>query len=61
MEESLKAVDYTDDLDAALQATLRELIGFGGIILLVTTVVAWLINRDITGSLGGLNSVMARQ
>ncbi len=51
---------YTDDLDAAFQATLLELIGFGGIILLVATVVAWLINRDITGSLGGVSSVMAR-
>jgi methyl-accepting chemotaxis protein len=51
---------YTDDLDAAFQATLWNLIGFGGIILLVAMVVAWLINRDITGSLGGLNSAMTR-
>jgi methyl-accepting chemotaxis protein len=56
----IAAGGYTDDLDAAFQATLWELIGFGGIILLVATLVAWLINRDITGSLGGLNSVMAR-
>ena len=51
---------YTDDLDAAFQATLWELIAFGGIIFVITTAMAWLINRDITGSLGGLNSAMTR-
>ncbi|HUB46999.1 MAG TPA: methyl-accepting chemotaxis protein [Acetobacteraceae bacterium] len=51
---------YTDDLDAAFHATLWKLIIAGGAILLVTVVTAWLINHDITGSLGALNSVMAR-
>ena len=51
---------FTDDLDAEFQATLRELALTGGAILLVMLLMAWLVNRDITGSLGGLLGAMAR-
>jgi methyl-accepting chemotaxis protein len=51
---------YTDDLDADFHATLWHLTAVGGFILLVTLLAAWLINRDITRSLGGLRNAMAR-
>ncbi|HEY1932498.1 MAG TPA: methyl-accepting chemotaxis protein [Acetobacteraceae bacterium] len=51
---------YTADLDTAFHAILWELIGIGAAILLVTLLVAWLIEHDITQSLGALNSVMTR-
>lgn len=44
----------------ALAASLWRLPGIGGGILLVTVIVAWLIGRDIAGSLGGLKTAMAR-
>jgi methyl-accepting chemotaxis protein len=50
---------YTDDLDAAFHTALWELSGIGGAILLVTLLVAMLINRDISFSLGGLQTAMA--
>ncbi|HVZ31770.1 MAG TPA: cache domain-containing protein, partial [Polyangiaceae bacterium] len=49
---------YTDDLNVAFQRGLRELSLIGGVILLATLLVAWLINRDITGSLGRLRTAM---
>jgi methyl-accepting chemotaxis protein len=49
---------YTDDLDAAFYASLRKLAGIGGAILLLTLLAAWLINRDIAGSLGRLKTAM---
>lgn len=51
---------YTDDLDADFRAKLSYLMTIGGLILLVTLVAAWLINRDITHSLGGLRAAMDR-
>ena len=50
---------YTDDLDAAFQANLEELAAIGGAILALSLLTAWLINRDITGSLGRLQGSMA--
>jgi methyl-accepting chemotaxis protein len=49
---------YTDDLDADFHSTLWYLATIGGLILLVTLVAAWLVNRDITGSLGRLGAAM---
>ena len=40
-------------------STLWRLTSIGGGMLLVTLLVAWLINRDITGSLGRLKTAMA--
>jgi methyl-accepting chemotaxis protein len=51
---------YTDDLDAAFRASLWQLIAAGGIVLLGTLLAAWLVNRDITSSLGGLRDAMVR-
>ena len=51
---------YIDDLDAAFRATLWHLIGTGGAILLFSLLIAWLVNRDITRSLGGLKTAMGR-
>jgi methyl-accepting chemotaxis protein len=51
---------YIDDLDAAFRATLLDLAMIGGMILLVGLVTAWLIDRDIAGSLGGLKRSMER-
>jgi methyl-accepting chemotaxis protein len=49
---------YTDDLDAAFHRTLLRLGSIGGAILLVSMLVAWLINRDIGGSLARLKAAM---
>ncbi len=51
---------YTDDLDADFQTMWQRLASIGGVILLVTLLAAWLINRDITGSLGTLRTAMER-
>ena len=51
---------YTDDLDAAFHATLLRLGSIGGVILLIVVLTAWLINRDIGGSLGKLKAAMER-
>ncbi|HEY1933483.1 MAG TPA: methyl-accepting chemotaxis protein [Acetobacteraceae bacterium] len=51
---------YTDDLDAALRRTLRELAVTGGAVLLLTLFLAALINRDITRPLGRLHGAMLR-
>ena len=51
---------WTDDLDADYHATLFHLIPLAGSILLVTLVAAWLINSDISGSLGALRAAMRR-
>jgi methyl-accepting chemotaxis protein len=49
---------YVDDLDAAFRAALLRLTAIGGAILGVTLLAAWLINRDIGGSLGSLKAAM---
>ncbi len=47
---------FTDDLDADFRTMLGRLAATGGGILLVTLLAAWLINRDVTGALGGLRA-----
>jgi methyl-accepting chemotaxis protein len=51
---------WIDDLDAAFHRNLVRLGSIGGAILAITLLVAWLVNRDITSSLGGLKTAMAR-
>jgi methyl-accepting chemotaxis protein len=51
---------YIDDLNADFRAALLHLSTIGGVALLVTLLAAWLINRDITVSLGGLKAAMER-
>jgi methyl-accepting chemotaxis protein len=51
---------YVDDLDAAFRSVLLRLCGAGGIVLLVTLLAAWRINRDISLSLGLLKASMER-
>jgi methyl-accepting chemotaxis protein len=51
---------YTDDLDATFRSTLLWLGFIGGVILLLTLPVAWLVNRDIGKTLADLRDVMAR-
>ena len=51
---------YTDDLDAAFQASLLSMAAVGGGIMLLTILVALLVSRDITASLGGLKTAMER-
>ena len=47
---------FTDDLDAVLNATLEELAAAAAAILALTLLAAWLVNRDIAGSQGRLQS-----
>jgi methyl-accepting chemotaxis protein len=49
---------YVDDLDVALHAALFRFASVGGLILAITLLAAWLVNRDITSSLGGLKAAM---
>jgi methyl-accepting chemotaxis protein len=49
---------YVDDIEADLHATTLRLSGIGTLVLLVTLLVTWLINRDISGALGRLKSAM---
>jgi methyl-accepting chemotaxis protein len=51
---------YTDDLDALFDASMLRLGAIGCTVLLLTTLVARLINRDITVSLGQLMGAMDR-
>jgi methyl-accepting chemotaxis protein len=50
---------YTDDVDRDFQIQLIRLAWIGGGILLVTLLIAWLINRDISTSLGRLRTAMS--
>ncbi len=49
---------WIDDVDAAYRASLFRLSAIGGMILAVSLLAAWLVNRDITGSLGRLKCAM---
>jgi methyl-accepting chemotaxis protein len=49
---------YVDDLNAAFRAALLRLASVGGAILVVALLAAWLVNRDITVSLGRLRAAM---
>ena len=51
---------YVDDIDGELYAVLLRLSLVGGVVVAVTTLLAWLINRDITLSLGNLKVTMDR-
>jgi methyl-accepting chemotaxis protein len=51
---------WIDDVDAAFRTTLLRLSLIGGAILVVSLLAAWLVNRDITASLGGLRTAMDR-
>jgi len=50
---------YTDDLEADFRSQMVSLVGLGGAVLLVTLVLAWLVGRDISGSMQRLNRAMA--
>jgi methyl-accepting chemotaxis protein len=51
---------YTDDLYAAFNSSLLQMAAAGGGIMLVTLFVAWLVSRDVTGSLGSLKAAMTQ-
>ena len=51
---------YVDDLEADYRSALLRLGGIGGGILTVTLLIAWLVNRDISHSLGALKLAMAK-
>ena len=51
---------YTDDLDTEFRRSLLRLCAAGGIILLISLLAAWLVNRDIAVSLGSLKGAMDR-
>jgi methyl-accepting chemotaxis protein len=54
------AAAYIDDLEATFRTILWRLIETGGAMLLLTMLAAWMVNRDITRSLGDLNTAMGR-
>jgi len=49
---------YTDDLDAQYGAILARELGIGGAFLVAILLVAWLVNRDISGSVTRLMAAM---
>jgi methyl-accepting chemotaxis protein len=49
---------YVDDLDAAFHTTLLKFSLIGGVTLIITLTAGWLVNRDITVSLGSLRTAM---
>ena len=51
---------YIDDLDAAYDAVLFRLMLAAGTILALSLLAAWLVSRDIGGSLAALNATMTR-
>lgn len=51
---------YVDDIENAFQRTLLHLALLSGGILLVTMAACWMVNRDISGSLGRLGDSMKR-
>jgi methyl-accepting chemotaxis protein len=51
---------WTDDLDASYHSALFRLGSIGGTILAAVLLVAWFINRDISGSLGKLKAAMEK-
>lgn len=54
------AGSWIDDINAVYGMTLRHLMLMGGAVLVLSLLLAWLIDRDIVGSLGGLRQVMVR-
>ncbi len=51
---------YTSDLDAMFVSTLTRLSLIGGLTLLLTLSLGWLVNRDISKMLGGLRDTMTQ-
>jgi methyl-accepting chemotaxis protein len=51
---------YVDDLQALFMTSLVRLSVVGGLILLLTITVGWVVNRDIGKLLGGLRDTMTR-
>jgi methyl-accepting chemotaxis protein len=51
---------YTNDLNAAFDAALIRLSLVGGLTLLLTLTIGWLVNRDISKMLGALRDTMKR-
>lgn len=51
---------WTDDVDAAYYSALKRLLTYAGGLLLLGLVFVWLINHDISGSLGRLRLAMTR-
>jgi methyl-accepting chemotaxis protein len=51
---------WVDDVEVSFRSSLVQLGIIGGVTLVVTLLAAWLINRDITVSLGGLKTAMER-
>lgn len=51
---------YTADLDASFNSALKKLSLSGGLTLLLTLTIGWLVNRDISKMLGGLRDTMTR-
>ena len=51
---------YFDDVNATVRTTIVRLGAISGAILCLTLVIAWLVNRDIAGSLGRLKAAMQR-
>jgi methyl-accepting chemotaxis protein len=49
---------WIDDVEAAYRDSLRRLSVIGGLILAISLLAAWLVNRDITGSLDRLKRAM---
>jgi methyl-accepting chemotaxis protein len=59
LDAVIAAGAYVDDLESAFRAQMQSVAVLGAAVLLATLIVAWLINRDIVGSLGGLRGSMA--
>ena len=51
---------YVDDVTAAFHVSLLRLVLIGGVILVCSLITGWLVNRDITVSVGGLKAAMDR-
>ena len=51
---------YTDDLDASFRSSMLATGAAGGAVMLLTTLAAWLLSRDITVSLRSLKGAMGR-
>ncbi len=50
--------DFTDDLDARYWSAVTDLGAIGGVMLVAALLFAWVINRDVTGSIGRLQAAM---
>ena len=51
---------YVSDLDAIFEATLTKLSLIGGLTIVLTLAIGWLVNRDISKILGALSDAMGR-